>query len=157
MARYWRQSNARTTLSVINAEGNQHGDCERVAALRQSVYGRGRRVKPFLSVVLMLACSVPAAPQSPSFPARGDKATVLIFVSSDCPVSNRYAPDIRKLHDEFTPQGVRFWLVYPSVLDDAAAIDKHVKDYGHPAAALADRDHQLVKLVGATVTPEAAV
>jgi hypothetical protein len=108
-------------------------------------------------VVLMFACSVAAAPQSPSFPAKGDKATVLIFVSSDCPISNRYAPDIRKLYDEFTPQGVRFWLVYPNVMDDDAAIEKHVKDYGHPAVALADRDHYLVKLAGATVTPEAAV
>ena len=27
--------------------------------------------------------------------------TVLIFVSTDCPISNRYAPEITRLHDEF--------------------------------------------------------
>ena len=83
--------------------------------------------------------------------------TVLIFVSVDCPVSNRYAPEIKRLHDEFTARGVRFRLVYPNPLDSEAAISRHLQDFGYPPIAERDRDHRLVKLAGASVTPEAAV
>jgi hypothetical protein len=83
--------------------------------------------------------------------------TVLIFVSTDCPISNRYAPEIRRLHDEFTAQGVQFRLVYPNPLDTDAAIDRHRAEYGYPEIALPDRDHTLVRKAGATITPEAAV
>jgi hypothetical protein len=83
--------------------------------------------------------------------------TVLIFVSTDCPISNRYAPDIKRLHDEFTSRGVRFRLVYPNPLDTEAVISKHLGEYGYPHIAQRDRDHTLVKRAGATITPEAAL
>ncbi len=83
--------------------------------------------------------------------------TVLLFVSVDCPVSNRYAPEIKRLHDEFTPRGVRFRLVYPNPLDDEAAVSRHLRDFAFPPIAQRDRDHRLVKMAGATITPEAAV
>jgi hypothetical protein len=83
--------------------------------------------------------------------------TVLIFVSTDCPVSNRYAPEIKRLYDQFTPQGVRFRLVYPNPLDNAADIESHISAYAYPPIAERDPDHALAKLAGATITPEAAV
>ena len=83
--------------------------------------------------------------------------TVLIFVSADCPVSNRYAPEITRLYNEFMPRGVRFHLVYPNPIDDDAAIARHRLAFGLPAIAARDRNHTLVKAAGATITPEAAV
>jgi hypothetical protein len=83
--------------------------------------------------------------------------TVLIFISVDCPISNRYAPEIKRLHEEFAPKGVRFRLVYPNPLDDEAAISKHLQEYAYPEIGERDRDHALVKLGGATITPEAVV
>jgi hypothetical protein len=83
--------------------------------------------------------------------------TVLIFVSTDCPISNRYAPEIRRLHDEFAPRGLRFRLVYPNPLDGEAAVTKHVKDFDYPPIAERDGDHRLVKMAGASITPEAVV
>ena len=83
--------------------------------------------------------------------------TVLIFVSIDCPVSNRYAPEIKRLHDEFAPRGARFRLVYPNPLDDEAAIARHLREYGYPPIGERDRNHTLVKTTGATITPEAVV
>ena len=83
--------------------------------------------------------------------------TVLIFISADCPISNRYAPEITRLHDEFAARGVRFRLVYPNPLDTAAAIRAHLKEYGYPDIAEPDRDHVLVRKAGVTITPEAAV
>ena len=83
--------------------------------------------------------------------------TVLIFVSTDCPVSNRYAPEIRRLYDQFTPRGVRFRLVYPNPMDDESAISKHRLAFGYPSIAERDPDHSLVKTAGATITPEAVI
>ena len=83
--------------------------------------------------------------------------TVLIFVSTDCPVSNRYAPEIKRLYDQFTPQGVRFRLVYPNPVDSAADVESHISAYAYPPIAERDPDHALAKLAGATITPEAAV
>ena len=83
--------------------------------------------------------------------------TVLVFISTDCPISNRYAPEITRLHAEFATKGVRFRLVYPNPLDDEAAIDKHIAAYGYPHVAVRDRAHELVKKTGATITPEAVV
>ena len=83
--------------------------------------------------------------------------TVLIFLSTECPVSNRYAPEIARLHGEFAPRGVTFRLVYPNPLDDDMAIKKHVVEFGYPPIAERDSNHALVKQTGATITPEAIV
>jgi hypothetical protein len=83
---------------------------------------------------------------------------VLIFVSTDCPVSNRYAPEIQRLYEEFAPRGVRFQLVYPNPADDATTIARHLKEYGYPPTiGVPDPDHALVKTAQATITPEAAI
>ena len=89
--------------------------------------------------------------------AAGTKATVILFVSTDCLISNRYAPDIRKIHDTYGKDGVAFWLVYPNPADGVADIRDHIKSFSFPGTALRDPKHDLVKAVGATITPEAAV
>ena len=82
---------------------------------------------------------------------------VLLFVQTDCPISNRYAPTIARLHARFEPQGVAFYLVYPDRREDADAIRRHGREYDLPGQALRDVQHALVKRVGASVTPEAVV
>ena len=86
-----------------------------------------------------------------------NKAVVLIFVSSECPISNRYAPEIRRLHEKFSAQGIKFLLVYPNADDSTTAIRQHTNDYQFGCAPLRDPGHVLVKRAKATVTPEAAV
>jgi len=86
-----------------------------------------------------------------------NKAVVLIFVSSECPISNRYAPEIRRLHERFSADGMKFWLVYPNADDSPPAIRQHTNDYKFACAPLRDPAHLLVKRAKATVTPEAAV
>jgi len=85
------------------------------------------------------------------------KAIVFLFVSVDCPVSNRYAPLVKGLDETFAPKGVQFWLVYPNPFDTPALIQQHRKAYSYPMGALLDPDHALAKLAKATITPEAAV
>ncbi len=84
-------------------------------------------------------------------------ATVFLFISSDCPVSNRYAPELRRLYEAFAPRGVRFWLVYPNPADSLDVVRRHLGAFAYPMSALRDPAHMLVKRAKATVTPEAAV
>jgi peroxiredoxin len=85
------------------------------------------------------------------------KATVFVFTRSDCPISNRYAPEVRRLYKKFAPRGVTFWLVYPDPNEALGMIRQHLKEYQYPFGALRDPTHALVTLTGAKVTPEAAV
>lgn len=85
------------------------------------------------------------------------KAIVFIFIRTDCPISNRYAPELRRLHDKFAPSGVRFWLVYPDKHESAQIVKKHIRQFEYHLNAIRDPEHKLVKLSGAHVTPEAAV
>ena len=75
------------------------------------------------------------------------------------PISNRYAPEVRRIAEAFAPKGVRFRLVYPNPAETAAAIREHMSAFAYAGAteALRDPTHALVKFAGATVTPEAAV
>ncbi len=89
----------------------------------------------------------------------GVKAIVFLFTSTDCPISNRYAPEVRRIAEAFAAQGVVFRLVYPNPAETAPAIREHMAAFAYAGATKAFRDprHALVKFVGATVTPEAAV
>jgi hypothetical protein len=79
-----------------------------------------------------------------------------VFVRTDCPISNRYAPEVARLHHEFAKRNVAFHLVYPgaqSVVD----IRRHWKAFGYPGQPLLDPAMRLVDSAGITVTPEAAI
>ena len=89
--------------------------------------------------------------------AKDAKAIVFIFIRTDCPISNRYAPELRRLHEKFAKSGVRFWLVYPDPGETSVIIRNHMKEYEYRLSALRDPEHKLVKMTGAQVTPEAAV
>lgn len=84
------------------------------------------------------------------------KPTVMVFVRTDCPISNRYAPELERLYREYSGHAA-FYLVYADPAETAGAIRKHMSDYGYTFGALRDPDHELVKLAKARVTPEAAV
>lgn len=88
--------------------------------------------------------------------AAGGKAVVLIFVRTDCPVSNRYAPLLQKLSEEYARK-TEFWLVYPDKKESAEDIRQHDREYGYKIPALRDPQHALVKMSRVQITPEAAV
>jgi hypothetical protein len=93
-------------------------------------------------------------------PLKVDKGHVeaLFFVTNDCPVSNYYAHEIRRICDDFAQRGVGCSLVYtdPTLTDDQAK--KHAQEYGHGAyPKIVDRTHALVKATGASINPTAVL
>jgi hypothetical protein len=87
----------------------------------------------------------------------GVRFVVLIFAASDCPISNRYVPEIARLNGEFTSHGVRFWWVFPNAEDTAAKVSQHEREFAIKEDIVLDPKQTLVHLAHATITPEAAV
>lgn len=87
----------------------------------------------------------------------GVHVAVFFFATTECPISNRYVPEIERLDRKYSGQGVRIWWVYPDPADDAAAIARHRKDFSITGALFPDRPQEAVELSHATITPEAAV
>jgi hypothetical protein len=88
----------------------------------------------------------------------GRQLDVLFFISADCPISNRYAPEILRVCNDYRSRGVRCVAVYPDA-PDVPTVKRHRQEYGFGTAvpAVIDRDGSLVRAVGPRVTPEAAV
>jgi hypothetical protein len=89
----------------------------------------------------------------------GVNAIVFLFTSTECPISNRYAPEVRRLAAAFAPKGVVFRLIYPDPAEKAAAVRDHMAAFAYAGAtqAFLDPEHALVRFAGATITPEVAV
>ena len=85
------------------------------------------------------------------------RITVTLFVDSDCPVSNRYAPEVQRLYQQYAPRGVNFWLVYPDPDISVATIRAHMQRFGFQMSAARDPEHALVRRAHALVTPEAGI
>jgi len=86
------------------------------------------------------------------------KTNVLFFISSDCPISNSYAPEIQRLCGEYGNKGIGCSLVYEDVGLDTIAMRKHLKEYRYDGmSAVIDRNRKIAKRAKATVTPEAVV
>jgi hypothetical protein len=89
--------------------------------------------------------------------ASAARARIFLFARTDCPITNRYAPELQRISKEFAGRGVDFWLVYPDPAATPQGIRDHVAQYSFPGTVLRDPHHQLVKLARATIAPEAAI
>jgi len=97
--------------------------------------------------VFPLKCSVEAK----------EKATVVIFITTDCPIANSFAPEINRLHLAYASRNVRLTLIQVDTeLSDKEA-GQHAADYELKPPVAIDREHALVKATDAKVTPEAFV
>src|SRR4029450_1839418 len=88
--------------------------------------------------------------------AGSNAAAVLIFLSPDCPLSNPYTREIRRLHERFSPT-IKFWVVYPGTNFSLEALRKHRTEYRYGCEAVRDPELRLAKASQVRVTPEAAV
>jgi hypothetical protein len=57
------------------------------------------------------------------------KLSVLVFLGTQCPVSNGYAPALRRLHDSYTNAGVRILGVHCDPDVSAQAAQAHARDF----------------------------
>jgi hypothetical protein len=91
------------------------------------------------------------------FQTSGKAASVIFFVTNDCPISNIYAREIHRICDAYADRASCL-LDYIDPTLTVPQVAKHIAEYGHGNyPAVIDKKHLLVKAAGATTTPEAAV
>ncbi len=96
------------------------------------------------------------------FKSDGQTASVLFFILQDCPISNRYAPEIARIVKqygrEYQPKNIRFYLVYVDPAVETTQIEAHLREFNLPdIPVIHDARRSLVAATGASVTPETAV
>ena len=85
------------------------------------------------------------------------KATVILFVATDCPNANTYAPVMARLYQEYSPRGVLFLNVYSDPSETPATIRKHDADFKIAYPGLLDPHQTLARQTGARSTPEVVI
>jgi AhpC/TSA family len=89
--------------------------------------------------------------------AESGKVRVLLFARTDCPISQRYAPELQRIAGEFVHQRVKFWMVFPDKMETPENVRGVLSEYSFPGTPLLDPKHELVRQAHVTVAPEAAV
>jgi thiol-disulfide isomerase/thioredoxin len=82
---------------------------------------------------------------------------VLIFISTDCPIANGYQPLIKRLANEYQRDGVRIFMIHPSLTLSVEEARKHASEFGITTPVVIDTDQSIARRVGAKVTPQAFV
>lgn len=86
----------------------------------------------------------------------GKTATVVVFLSFDCPVSNSYAATLIELHKKYAERGVTFLALVPTD-DDPAKVAKKAAEFKLPFPVFSDSKLVAAEAFKAIVTPEAFV
>ena len=138
-------------------------DRSNLEAIRHLLRPRGQHVALMVLAFVAIQAAWPATivdiygdrHRLPSQP--GQDFTVVFFVTHDCPISNRYLPEMRRVCDEYAAWGTRCLMAYVDPTISWEQIREHQHAYGVTLPALHDTNRELVELAGATITPESAV
>lgn len=84
----------------------------------------------------------------------GKKATVLMFISTQCPVSNAYDERMAALAERYGAKGVAFIGVNANRAETPAEIAAHAREHKFPFPVLKDVGNVQADAFGAKVTPE---
>ena len=127
-------------------------------------------LRRLLEIVLCAAVAFGASPGVPPFQLRdtrgvvhtpaewsGQKAVLLFFVTTDCPIGNSYVPEMNRIRESYGPRGVAVYAVQADTTVPPADVERYAKDFGYTFPLLIDPRQVLVQLAGATITPQAAV
>ena len=82
------------------------------------------------------------------------KATVIVFLEPDCPISQKYTLLLRQLAKTFPNQNVELLAVYPMPYIKAEKIKNFAQKYQLPITHLIDSRQKLTQLLSASITPE---
>jgi len=85
------------------------------------------------------------------------RAVVIFFTTTECPLSNGYIPEMNRLQKEYAARNVAFYAVEVDTTIADRDVRNHAKDFAIAYPVLIDKQQTLVRLTGATATPEVAV
>ena len=85
------------------------------------------------------------------------RAVVIFFVTTDCPLSNGYAPEMNRIEQAYAPRGVRVYAVQGDTTIADEEVRRHAREFAYRFPVLLDPQQILSRYTGATTTPEVAV
>jgi peroxiredoxin len=86
---------------------------------------------------------------------KGENATIIIFVSTQCPVSNAYNERMEKLSQDYKARGVSLIGINANAPESVDDIKQHAARHHLTFTILKDRGNKVADQLGATNTPEA--
>ena len=111
------------------------------------------------AIALLTTVTVPDLNGKPVqvFPSPAKHGLVVFFVVTGCPIANSYVPEMNRIAKEYGPQGFDFQFAYVDSLFSPESLKRHHRDYKVNISPLNDSGRTLVRMAGATRTPESAV
>ena len=97
---------------------------------------------------------IPAA--TPPIP-QGQTATVYLFLSPHCPISNYYLPVLNRFYETYQGYGIEFVGIVSSQIASQEEIEAHRQRYAVRFPIVCDSQNKLSRQWGATNTPQAIV
>ncbi len=86
-----------------------------------------------------------------------NKLVVVMFIATQCPVSNAYNDRMEKLYQSYHEKGVAFVGINSNKAEDVKEVADHAKEHGFTFPVLKDPQNRVADLYGAQVTPETYV
>ena len=86
-----------------------------------------------------------------------NKATVFVFLSCECPMSNAYAKPVCELAAKYRDKGVAVFAINANREESIQQVAAHAKECGITIPILKDDDRVAAKAQGVKVNPEAVV
>ncbi len=85
---------------------------------------------------------------------KSSKAIVLMFIATQCPVSNAYNGRMVTLHKDYASKGVAFVGINANKQEGAEEVKNHATEHGFEFPILKDWNNIIADKLGASVTPE---
>jgi peroxiredoxin len=85
---------------------------------------------------------------------KSSKAIVLMFIATQCPVSNAYNTRMVELQKDYASKGVTFVGINSNKQESADEVKKHAKEHGFEFTILKDWNNVVADKLEASVTPE---
>lgn len=82
------------------------------------------------------------------------KAVVLMFIATQCPVSNGYNGRMVSLFNDYNDKGIVFIGINSNKQESVDEVKQHAKDHGFEFTILKDDKNVIANKFGASVTPE---
>ncbi|MEJ2049437.1 MAG: thioredoxin family protein [Calditrichota bacterium] len=82
------------------------------------------------------------------------KAIVVMFIATQCPVSNAYNSRMEKLYQDYSPKDIAFIGINSNKQESVKEVAEHAKEHGFTFTILKDPDNIIADKFDAQVTPE---
>lgn len=85
---------------------------------------------------------------------KDSKAIVVMFIATQCPVSNSYNERMVSLYNDYTPKHVMFIGINSNKQESAEEVKQHAQEHGFKFTILKDTNNVIADKFDAQVTPE---